>query len=141
MPSKFKVPFGTLTVTERAKEMVSEALEKGALSSGKYVRQFERKFAELVGVRDAVAVSSGTDAVLLALAVLYDFGASRGDEVILPALSFPATGHAVLQAGFTPVFLDIDRETLNIDVGQIEPAITDKTRAIQTGTCTLKGYR
>ena len=72
--------------------------------------------------------SSTADA--LALAVLHDFNARRGDEVIVPALSFVATGNAVLQAGFIPVFVDIDRKTLNIDPSKIEKAITKKTRAI-----------
>jgi dTDP-4-amino-4,6-dideoxygalactose transaminase len=91
---------------------------------------FEEKFADLLGVKEAVAVSSGTDADILALAVLHDFGAKRDDEVIVPALSFVATGSSVLHAGFKPVFVDIRRDTLNIDVAQIERAITNRTRAI-----------
>ncbi|TAN40172.1 MAG: DegT/DnrJ/EryC1/StrS family aminotransferase [Nitrospirae bacterium] len=125
-----RIPFGTMTITERSKQLVIEALDRGRVSSGRYVREFEKKFAELVGAREAVAVSTGTDADALALAVLYDLGASRGDEVIIPALSFVATGNAVLQAGFTPVFVDVERETLNIDPSKIEAAITPKTRAI-----------
>ena len=125
-----RIPFGALTITEKARELVNEALASGRVSSGRYVRQFERRFAELAGTKEAVAVSSGTDADALALAALYDFGASRGDEVIVPALSFVATGNAVLQAGFKPVFVDIRRETLNIDPELIEPAITARTRAI-----------
>jgi dTDP-4-amino-4,6-dideoxygalactose transaminase len=91
---------------------------------------FEDKFSELLGVKDTVAVSSGTDADILALAVLHDLGAHRGDEVIVPALSFVATGNAVVHAGFTPAFVDIQRDTLNIDPDRIEAAITEKTRAI-----------
>jgi dTDP-4-amino-4,6-dideoxygalactose transaminase len=64
------------------------------------------------------------------LAVLYDFGAKRQEEVILPAISFVATGGAVLQAGFKPVFVDVELETLNINPDKIEEAITDRTRAI-----------
>jgi dTDP-4-amino-4,6-dideoxygalactose transaminase len=94
------------------------------------VSEFERKFASLIGARKAVAVNSGTDAIALSLAALYDFSAKRGDEVILPALSFMATGNAVLQAGFKPVFVDINRKTLNIDPAKIEPVITKKTKAI-----------
>lgn len=125
-----KIPFGTVSVTEKSKAIIREILETNRLSSGKYVREFEKKFAQLVGTKAAVAVSSGTDAIALALAVLYDFGAGRGDEIIVPALSFVATGNAVLQAGFTPVFVDIDVRTLNIDPLKIEDAITEKTRAI-----------
>jgi len=125
-----KIPFGTLSVTPRAKELIMEALEANRLSSGKLVREFEKRFAEVTGTKEAVAVSTGTDADALALAVLYDFGAHRGDEIIVPALSFVATGNAVLQAGFTPVFVDVERETLNIDASRIEGMINDKTRAI-----------
>ena len=125
-----RIPFGTISITKKAKELVNSALDSGRVSSGKYVREFEERFAKLVGVKEAVVVSSGTDADTLALAVLYDFGAKRGDEIILPALSFVATGNAVLQAGFRPVFVDIERETLNINVKEIEKVITEKTRAI-----------
>lgn len=125
-----KIPFGTISVTEKSKKLIRKILESNRLSSGKYVREFEKKFAELVGTKEALAVSSGTDAIALALAVLYDFGAKRGDEIIVPALSFVATGNAVLQAGFTPVSVDIDRKTLNIDASKIEDAITEKTIAI-----------
>ncbi len=125
-----RFPFGTITVTETAKRLVMEALESNRLSSGRLVRRLEEQFAHIVGSSEAVAVSSGTDADALALAVLYDFGAKRGDEVILPALSFVATGNAVLQAGFTPVFVDIQLDTLNIDPAGIEQAITPRTIAI-----------
>lgn len=127
---EIRYAFGTLAITETAKELVVQAMESGRLSCGSYVREFEKRFAALVGAKEAVAVSSGTDADALALAVLYDFGATRGDEVIVPALSFAATGNAVLQAGFRPVFVDIDRTTLNIDPAGIERVITDRTRAI-----------
>ncbi|MGD8352319.1 MAG: DegT/DnrJ/EryC1/StrS family aminotransferase [Nitrospirota bacterium] len=125
-----KIPYGVRSVTPRAKELIREALEAESPLGGQLVREFEKRFAGLAGTREAVAVSSGTDALALALAVLYDYGAGRGDEVIVPALSFVATGNAVLQAGFTPVFVDIERETLNIDPSKMELAVTDKTRAL-----------
>jgi len=125
-----RVPFGTLTITEEARTLIAQALDTGRLTSGQYVRELETRFAALTGVKEAVAVSSGADADALALAVLYDFGARRGDEVVVPALSFVATGNAVFQAGFTPVFADIARATLNIDPDLIEAAITERTRAI-----------
>jgi len=128
--SKEKIPFGTITVTDKAKRLINEALDHKRLSNGRLVRDFEKKFAELHGIREAVAVSTGTDADALALAVMYDYGAQRGDEVIVPALSFVATGNAVLHAGFTPVFVDVERETLNINPALIEKAITSRTKAI-----------
>lgn len=130
MKKNLKVPFGTMSITKKAKKLVAEIMESGKLSGGKYVREFEKEFAELIGAKEAVAVSSGTDADTLALAVLYDYGAQRGDEVIVPSLSFVATGNAVLHAGFTPVFVDVELDTLNIDPDKIEAVITDKTRAI-----------
>lgn len=126
----FKVPFGTITITETAKRLIQESLDTKRISCGRLVREFEGRFAALVGANEAVAVSTGTDADILALAVLHDFGAQRGDEVIVPALSFVATGNAVVHAGFTPVFVDIERDTLNIDPTKIEAAITPRTRAI-----------
>ena len=128
--SGYKVPFGTVSITPKAKKLIDEAIERRWLTKGKYVREFEEKFAALFGVKYGIAVSSGTDADAIACAVLYDFGAKRGDEIIVPALTFVATGNAVLQAGFTPVFVDVERETLNIDPKKIEKAITPRTRAI-----------
>jgi len=126
----FKVPFGTVSLTNESIDLIQEALKSKWVTRGKYVQEFEEKFADLFGVKEAVAVSSGTDADALACAVLYDYGASRGDEVIIPALTFIATGNAVLQAGLKPVFVDVKRETLNIDPSKIEAVITEKTRAI-----------
>lgn len=125
-----KISFGTISITDKSKRIISEVLDSNRLSSGKYVRELEKCFAEIIGTKEAVAVSSGTDAVCLALAVLYDFGAKRNDDIIIPALSFVATGNAVLQAGFNPVFVDIDKKTLNIDPSQIERAITSRTKAV-----------
>ena len=125
-----KIPFGTVSITNKSKQLIQDCLEKGRISSGKLVRKFEEEFAALIGVKEAVAVSSGTDADTLALAVLYDLGAKPGDEIIVPALSFVATGNAVLHAGFTPVFVDVDMETLNIDPDKIENVITERTRGI-----------
>ena len=125
-----KVPFGSISITQESRDLIKKAIDTARVSSGKLVREFEKKFAKLMNAKEAVAVSSGTDADILALAVLYDFGAKRGDEIIVPALSFVATGNAVLHAGFKPVFVDIDRETLNINPDLIEKEITRKTRAI-----------
>lgn len=125
-----RIPFGTVNITEKTRFLIQDCLNKNRISSGKLVRKFEEQFADLIGAKEAVAVSSGTDADILALAVLNDFGSSRGDEVIVPALSFVATGNAVLHAGFKPVFVDVDRNTLNLDPHQIENAISERTKAI-----------
>jgi len=125
-----RITFGTLTITDKSKKLVIDCLEKGRISGGKYVHEFEERFADIFGVKEAVAVSSGTDADTLALAVLHEIGGQRGDEVIAPALSFVSTGNAVLHAGFTPVFVDVNPETLNINPELVEKAITRRTRAI-----------
>lgn len=124
------IPFGTISISSQTKILLKKIIESQRFSSGKYVRELEKEFARIVNVEEAVAVSSGTDADALALAVLYDFGAKRGDEVIIPALSFVATANAVLQAGFNPIFVDVELETLNINPLLIERAITKKTKAI-----------
>ena len=130
MTSRWRVPFGTVSITDEARKLIDQILDTRWVTKGKYVAEFEKEFAKLFGAKEAVAVSSGTDADALALAVLYDYGAKRGDEVIIPALTFVATANAVLQAGFTPVFVDVERDTLNINPSQIEKIITKKTRAI-----------
>jgi len=128
--AKYRVPFGTVSITEEARRLINEAIDSKWLTRGKYVEEFEKRFAEVFGVKEAIAVSSGTDADALACAVLYDLGAKRGDEIIVPALSFIATGNAVFQAGFRPVFVDVDRYTLCINADMIESVITERTRAI-----------
>lgn len=125
-----KVPFGTVNIPEKAKTLINQALDAKMVTNGSLVKEFEIKFAEKFGAKYAVAVSSGTDAVTLALASLYSLGAERGDEVILPALTFVATANAVVAAGFTPVFCDVEVDTFNIDPNLIEYYITPKTRAI-----------
>jgi dTDP-4-amino-4,6-dideoxygalactose transaminase len=128
--AKYKVPFGTVSITKQARDLINKAIDSKWLTRGKYVQKFEEQFARLFATRYAVSVSSGTDADAIACAVLYDFGAKRGDEILVPALSFIASGNAVLQAGFNPVFVDINKETLGINPVQIEKAVTSKTRAI-----------
>ncbi|MBZ0167647.1 MAG: DegT/DnrJ/EryC1/StrS family aminotransferase, partial [Candidatus Omnitrophica bacterium] len=126
----YQVPFGTVSITDHAVALINKALASKWVTRGKYVQEFEEKFAALFGVDHAVAVSSGTDADAIACATLYDDGAQRGDEIIVPALTFVATANAVVQAGFRPVFVDVDRQTLNMNPDLLEAVITPKTRAI-----------
>jgi perosamine synthetase len=107
---------------------VNDAVSTGWISSaGKYVEAFERSFAEYCGVRYAVGVCNGTVALHLALTCL-DIG--RGDEVIVPNFTMIASAFSVCYTGATPVFVDADKNTWNIDVEQIESKITKKTKAI-----------
>jgi perosamine synthetase len=102
-------------------------LVSGQLAQGEQVAAFERRFAELCQVREAVAVSSGTAALHLALLA---HGVGPGDEVITTPFSFAATANVILLVGATPVFVDIDPETYTIDPALVEAAITPRTRAI-----------
>lgn len=126
-----KVRFRDLSVTDpllrqRLLAAVDEVLRDGRLLMGPAIEKWEQLIAGYCGAPFCVGVSNGTDAVYLALRGL---GIGSGDEVIVPAMSWVATANAVVVAGAMPVFVDIG-EDLNIDVSQIEPAITPKTRAI-----------
>lgn len=122
--------FGDLRIGESARKHVLSALDKNWVSEGENVSEFERSFAETFGYRHAIATSSGTDADICCCASLYDFGAERGDEIILPAATFVASANSILAAGFVPRFVDIEVDTLNIDPARIEASVNKRTRAI-----------
>ena len=105
------------------------------LTTGRFAAEFEREFAKLIGVRHASLCNSGSSANLLALTTLTapQLGDRRlrpGDEVITVAAGFPTTINPIIQNGLTPVFLDIDIRTHNMDVSRLEEAISPKTKAI-----------
>jgi dTDP-4-amino-4,6-dideoxygalactose transaminase len=102
-------------------------LRSGNLVQGKNVEAFESAIAEYLGIQNVIAVSSGTATLHLALVAL---GVGAGDEVIVPAFSYPATANVVEIVGAKPVFVDVEPDTFNIDVSQIEKSITPRTRAI-----------
>ena len=106
---------------------IQQVLSQSNFILGSQVEEFEQVFARFVGSEHAVGVSSGLDALRLALMAL-DVGS--GDEVILPANTYIATALAVSSTGARPVLVDCDSETYNVDVSLIEPAITPRTRAI-----------
>src|SRR5215217_2743612 len=106
---------------------VRRVLDTSAFVLGPEVEAFERAFAEYVGARECVGVSNGTAAIQLALQAC---GVGAGDEVIVPANTFFATAEAVSTAGATPVFVDCDPVTCNIDPARIDEVITERTRAI-----------
>ncbi|MCH9756567.1 MAG: DegT/DnrJ/EryC1/StrS family aminotransferase [Gammaproteobacteria bacterium] len=109
------------------KVRIDKVLEHGAYIMGPEVRELEAVLADFTGVSHAIGVSSGTDALLIALMAL-DIGA--GDEVITTPFSFFATAEVIALLGAKPVFVDTVRDTYNIDANLIEAAITDKTKAI-----------
>lgn len=106
---------------------IVEAMENGMFIGGSQVASFENEFAAFCESKYCIGVNSGTDALRFALMAL---GTGPGDEVITVPNTFIATSEAISQAGATPVFVDIDSKTCNIDVNLIEGAITAKTRAI-----------
>lgn len=105
----------------------ARVVESGWVAQGPKVAEFEKLVAEYCGVAEAVAVSSGTDALHLALLAL---GIGPGDEVVCPSLSFIATANSIRFTGATPVFADVDPRTFNVGAETIEPVITDRTKAI-----------
>lgn len=121
------VPVARPSFGAEEEQAVVEVLRSGWVSQGPRVAAFERSFAEYVGAPEAVAVSSCTTALHLALIAA---GVQPGDEVLCPSLSFIATANAIVYAGAKPVFVDIDPVTFNIDPARIERAITRQTSAI-----------
>src|SRR6266581_4142651 len=108
-------------------EAVLRVLSSGQLAQGEHVAAFEQRFAEVCHVREAVAVSSGTAALHLALLA---HGIGPGDEVITTAFSFAATANVILLVGATPVFVDIEPDTYTLDPALVGAAITPRTKAI-----------
>ena len=106
---------------------VAAVLASGQLAQGPRVEEFERAFRAYVGTREAVAVSSGTEALRLALIAV---GVEPGDEVVVPALTFLATASSVLMCGATPVIADVDEGTFCLDVGAAGRAMSGRTRAV-----------
>ncbi len=114
-------------IGEPEKAAVLEVLESGMLVQGRQVAALEAEFAAKLGARHAVAASSGTAALHLALLA---HGIAAGDEVITSAFTFVASANSILYAGARPVFVDIDPDTFNIDPRRVEAAITPRTRAL-----------
>jgi dTDP-4-amino-4,6-dideoxygalactose transaminase len=106
---------------------VRAVLESGALTMGPKVQELEELVAAACGVEHAVAVSNGTAALHLAVLAL---GIGAGDEVIVPAYTFPATANVVRLAGATPVLVDVDSATFNLDVAKVYEAVTARTKAV-----------
>lgn len=112
---------------EEEKQAVLEVLDSGMIAQGPRVKAFEEGFAAMCGVQHAVATSSGTTALHVALLA---HGIGPGDEVITSSFTFIASANSVLFTGAKPVFVDIDPATFNLDPAQIEAAITPRTKAI-----------
>jgi perosamine synthetase len=114
-------------ITDRDIEAVCAVLRGPRLSLGPKVTEFERAFCDYIGAKRAVAVNSGTSGLFLCALAL---GIGPGDEVVTTPFTFVASATSIMMAGATPVFVDIDPASLNIDPAKIESAITERTRAI-----------
>lgn len=125
--SEIKIPIANPIIGEEEIKEVVEVLKSGFIAQGPKVAEFEEKFADFVGAKYAIATSSGTTALHVALLAC---GIGKGDEVITTPFSFAATGNSILYTGAKPVFVDIDKKTFNIDPNKIEEKISKKTKAI-----------
>jgi len=121
------IPFHRASLDDQEIQSVADVLRSGWLTMGAKTFKFERRFAEYIGVKHAIAVSSCTAALHLSLEAI---GLQAGDEVLLPTTTFTATAEVVAYFGARPVFVDIDPLTMNMDSGDAEKRITPRTRAI-----------
>lgn len=119
--------YGRQYIDDKDIEAVVELLRGDFLTTGPTVKEFENKVANYVGAKYGVAVSNGTAALHMAC---HAAEIGPGDEVLVPAITFAASSNCVLYCGGTPVFVDIDPKTYNMDINKIEEKITDKTKAI-----------
>lgn len=131
----FKFPLATSSWGQEEMDAMQRVIASGMFTMGANVQAFERDFAEYVGSRHCVMVNSGSSANLLMVAALFytknpALQLKRGDEVIVPAVSWSTTYYPLYQYGLKIKFVDIDLHTLNYDLDQLEQAVTDKTRAI-----------
>lgn len=114
-------------IREEVDQMMKKVLDSNWFILGKEVEEFEKEYASYCGAKHCIGVGNGLDALHLILA---GYGIGAGDEVIVPANTFIATALAVSYCGATPVLVDADEETCNLDIKKIEEKITDKTKAI-----------
>jgi len=121
------IPMSLPDINEDDIQGVVEVLRSGRLALGPKTEEFERLISEYVGVDFAVAVNSGTSALHL---IVKSLGLGKGDEVLVPSFTFASSVNALLYEGVTPVFVDIETDTGNIDPGDLERRITSRTKAI-----------
>jgi len=135
LPGESAVPVsGRVFDAEDIQTLVDSSLDFW-LTTGRYAKQFEREFARFFNMRHALLVNSGSSANLLALTaltshLLQEKRLKEGDEVITVATGFPTTVNPIFQNNLVPVFVDVDIPTYNIDVSQLEAALSEKTRAV-----------
>jgi dTDP-4-amino-4,6-dideoxygalactose transaminase len=122
------IPAAKPIIGEEERTAVDRVLQSGMLAQGPEVAAFENEFSNVVDQRHCITVNSGTSGLHVSLTAV---GIKKGDEVIVPSFTFAATANSVALTGATPIFVDIDPQSFNIDPIAIEAAITPRTRAIQ----------
>jgi len=127
LSSKITIPVQRPSIGREELAAVGKVFESGWLGMGSVVKEFEDAIANFLGVRHVVATNTGTTALHLALDSI---GLKPGDEVIVPSLTYVATIQAITATGAAPVFCDVEEDTLNLDLSDVEGKITDKTKAI-----------
>ena len=115
------------SIAEDLDRVTKEVLSSAGYIMGKNVIGFEKEFAEYIGTKHAISVGNGTDALVIALKAL---GIGEGDEVITSTFTYFASAECISAVGATPVFVDVEKDTFNIDPTKIEEKITEKTKAI-----------
>lgn len=130
-----KYSLASSTWDKKELDAIQSVIDSNMFSMGKCVDEYEKRFADYFGSRYALMVSSGSAANLLMIAALFytqnkDLKLERGDEVIVPAVSWSTTYFPLYQYGLKIKFVDIDRETLNLDLKKLESAVSDKTKVI-----------
>lgn len=121
------IPVAKIFLDDQEKHLISEVIDSGWITQGPMVEKFEREFARRVEADYAVAVSNCTTGLFLSL---HCAGIGRGDEVIVPSFSFIASANAIVHIGASPVFVDIDPDTYNVDLEAVEKAIGPRVKAI-----------
>src|SRR5580658_6255986 len=135
VPGQSAVPVSGKVFDSTELELLVDASLDAWLTTGRFAAQFEREFAAFMGVRCASLVNSGSSANLAALSCLTspslgDRKLSTGDEVITVAAGFPTTVNPIIQNGLVPVFVDVQIPTYNVDITQLEAAVSGRTKAI-----------
>src|ERR1700683_366971 len=127
-----KVPFADLyaqylSIKKEIDQAIETTIRNSSYIGGQAVREFEEAFAAYLGIHHVIACANGTDSIEI---LLQAFGVGKGDEVIVPAISWISTSEAVSAVGATPVFVDIEKEYFTMDPAGLAKAITQRTKAV-----------
>lgn len=134
-----RIKFGEVRIGEVARKHINECFDNNWVTLGPKVKLLEEKWAALNKCKYSVGTTSGTTALIAALMTLYDFGAKRGNKVIVPALGFIANSTAVLSAGFYPLFCDVRMDSMNMDENLVEDIIKKNPDCIAIMPITTMG--